>query len=103
MRRLIYFFLVGAILLLSGCGVKKEFIQDSMQTTEQAVYQIDGEWEMFKQQLVSPEEIEHYSPQRISTPLSFQSLWGESNGYATFHKKIAIDRMQVNQSLAVYS
>ncbi|WP_042473556.1 sensor domain-containing diguanylate cyclase [Bacillus ndiopicus] len=103
MRRFICFFLLAVLFVISGCGGNKEAIQQTIPMTEQTVYQLDGEWEMYPQRLLSPEEIGQYSPSIVPAPLSFQKLWGDANGYATFHKQITLDAQQVNENMAIYS
>jgi hypothetical protein len=101
MRRLLSVCLLIFILVCSGCSVDKDSVDRIQTSSEPTVYQLDGQWEMYAYQLLEPTEIGGAKGVYVNTPLSFQQVLGNENGYATFYKQIDIDRM--DEVMSVYS
>ncbi|GLC89153.1 sensor domain-containing diguanylate cyclase [Lysinibacillus piscis] len=103
MSRRLWMMLLVTVLLCGGCSIEKKTIQDIVPTTQQTVYQLDGEWAMYPNQLLEPKQMEQQQATMVAAPLAFQDLWGDANGYATFHKQLQVDADFVDKTMSIYS
>src|SRR5690554_3295876 len=67
---------------------------------------LDGEWQFFEKELLTPNEIEEQLTKRqgreVTLPSSFETQTGEINSFGTYSTKIKIPEKYVGETLAIH-
>ena len=63
---------------------------------------LDGEWEFFEKELLTPEEVSNEKGRIVSLPDSFAAQIGEINSFGTYSTTIKIPQEYVGETMAIH-
>src|SRR5690625_6290139 len=87
-------------------GPSNAFDFSDIQESEAFYTDLDGEWNFFEQELLTPAEMKEQLDREpgnvVSIPSSFKTLTGEVNSFGTYSTTIIIPENYIGETLAVH-
>src|SRR5690625_2114555 len=63
---------------------------------------LDGKWEFYEKELLTPDEVNNREGRIVSLPNSFEAQTGEINSFGTYSTSIKIPKEYVGETLAIH-
>ena len=99
---LFFLLIVAQLLVWTAAPVAEAALQGSQTVTTSAkITSLDGKWEFYWQQLLTPSELPQATPRFIDVPDDWNNHAYPQFGYATYRKVITIPPEQVDSNLAM--